>query len=714
MKKQIINRFLIICVLAIVSISFSLPAHYWGDSYIGHKLSQYKVTLGLDLAGGSELDYRIDMSDAIAQNNDDDPENNVDLNTIAESVRDALEMRVNPTGVGEVTVQRSQVDEEEHIIIQMPPSQNVDKAKSNAEKDNKLEFFEEDESKERTKKLEISKILNEITTANFSQKAAQLNQSDNATGFESKGPYFKNEILDTTVADKIMNAEANSIINEVLLTQTDMETSLSDDGQIVISQYPKRIYAIINVKDKITETREKTTKAKAEARHILFAYPGAMRAGEELPYSSKTDAKTKAEETLAILKAEGTDGFADLAKELSTEPAAKESGGSLGEFETGTMAPAFNDAIFAENADGLLPELIETDFGYHIIEVLKKTDAITSTEEETKVSYDILYWDITDINWIPTKLGGKQLENATAGSNEIGQFLVNLLFDNEGGDMFAELTGNVASRNCSRGPCRLGIKVGGKWITQPTVREKIIGTTAQITGSFSRDEALDLANGLNLGAIDAPVRLSGQTTITPELGKEQLTKSLKAGLFGFLATLIFMVFAYKFAGVVAVISLLLYATIYITLLKIWPGSFGGPIVLSLSGFAGIILSIGLAVDGNILIFERIKEELYRGRGLRQAIDLGFERAWNAIRDSNLTTLLVCFILYSVGSSIIKGFAITLIVGTLLSMFTAVSITRNLLRFSLLFKKFENKKLFGYSEDKAKNIGATIRERNNKK
>jgi len=172
---------------------------------------------------------------------------------------------------------------------------------------------------------------------------------------------------------------------------------------------------------------------------------------------------------------------------------------------------------------------------------------------------------------------------------------------------------------------------------------------------------------------------------------------------------------YRFAGVVATVSLSLYATIFITILKIWPESFGGPIVLTLSGIAGVVLSIGLAVDGNILIFERMKEEMRRGKGLIQALDLGFERAWAAIRDSNLTTLLTCIILFSFGSSVIKGFAITLIVGTILSMLTAVTISRNLLRFSLLFEKLNNPWLFGLNQSSSKKkVGAKIRTRENKK
>jgi preprotein translocase subunit SecD len=195
-----------------------------------------------------------------------------------------------------------------------------------------------------------------------------------------------------------------------------------------------------------------------------------------------------------------------------------------------------------------------------------------------------------------------------------------------------------------------------------------------------------------------------------------LKNSLKAAFAGFLATIIFMIIFYRFAGFIAALSLIIYAALYVMILKIWPTGFGGPIVLSLSGAAGVALSIGLAVDGNILIFERMKEELRKGRSLVQAVDLGFERAWMAIRDSNLTTLMICIILSVLGSSIIKGFAITLIVGTLLSMFTAITVSRNLIRFFLLFKVFKKTWLFGVkkSEIGKKVAGAKIRTRKKKK
>ncbi|MCF7918029.1 protein translocase subunit SecD [Candidatus Gracilibacteria bacterium] len=714
MRKQIINRFLFVVGIAIIAFFIGLPFSFFGDNAFSKKLSDFKVTLSLDLAGGTELDYRIDLSDAMAQNSDDDPSNDVSLDSITESVRDALEQRVNPAGVGEIIVKRSQVEGEEHVIIQMPPSSNVVKAKQDAERDNRLDFFEEDPEKENAARSEIQGYLAQMTPWNWEVKADEITSKNQFVSLKKIDSRFRDEISDQTLGDKLFAAKPGTFLGDIIETQTEAEYTIAPDGNLQILALPKNVLAIVYVKEKNEVPREKTEKPKVHARHILFAYPEARRAEDGIKYKTKEEAKAEAEKMLQKLKDEGTTDFEALAKEFSTENAAQRTGGDLGEFEPGRMVEEFDKAVFAATAPGLLPEVVESPFGFHVIEILDTQPEKTESVQEMKVGYEMLAWDLDELRWVSTGLSGKQLENARVGYDEVGQPLVNLLFDNEGADLFAEITGRVASKRCDGTYCRLGIKVGGQWITQPTVREKIVGRSSQITGKFTFDGAKDLADGLNLGAIDAPVILSGQMTITPELGHDQLQKSLTAGLYGFLVILVFMILMYRFAGIVASVSLVLYAGIFMTILKVWPESLGGPIVLSLAGMAGIVLSIGLAVDGNILIFERLKEEVRRGRGLLQAVDLGFERAWPAIRDSNLTTLLICVILFTFGSSVIKGFAITLIVGTLLSMFTAITISRNLLQFALLWKFFQKPWLFGLNESSLqtenKKLGAQIRKR----
>ncbi len=722
MKSQILQRFAFVAVIGLAAGVFSIPNHivagvFGEDSRITQTLAEYKVTLGLDLAGGTELDYQIDLSDAIAMNSDEDQENNVDINTVAESVRDALEARVNPAGVGEIIVKRSQVnvgdETQQHILIQMPPSSNVEEAKADAEQDNRLEFLAEDPAALAAKRVEIAEAITvDLFNTNWETEAPKA-----AARFGGTLETFENVALsslsDKDFAAKLESTPKGGVVQEIVETRIDPEFKVSEDGTLEIngSPYPRNVLAIAYVKEKTTESRTAEVEAEANARHILFAYPGALRAPEELPYDSKENAQAEAERILQEIK-DGGD-FAALAKEYSTGPTG-EKGGDLGSFAPGTMAPPFNDAVFTGNGVGLVQELVETDFGFHIIEVIALNEAGEETVQDIKVTYDLITWDTEDITWIKTDLGGAQLDIARVGYDQIGQPLVDLRFNTEGGEMFANITEQLAARTCQAGACRLGIKVGGNWISTPTVQEKIVGRNAQISGSFTYESAKGLADGLNLGAIDAPVILSGQTTVEASLGAEQLDKSLKAALFGFAATMLFMIAMYRVPGFVAAIALIIYALIYLALLKLWPTSLGGPIVMSLAGAAGIALSIGLAVDGNILIFERLKEEIKRGRALPQAIDLGFERAWSAIKDSNLTTLITCIILFSLGSSIIKGFAIALIVGTLLSMFTAIIISRNLLRTLLLIPGIDKPSLFGVKasdiNNRKKTTGAKIRTR----
>lgn len=725
MKSQVLQRFAFVLLIALLATFFSTPSStfnkYLGqDHWLSQKVADHKVTLGLDLAGGTELDYRIDLSDAEIMNADDDPNNNVDTNTVAESVRDALETRVNPAGIGEIIVKRSQVtvegQEQEHILIQMPPSSNVDQAKRDAEKDNRLEFYAEDPAAIAAKRVEIAEIITvDLFNTNWETEAPKVAEAWGGT-LETFDDILLSSLTDKALAEKLEATDEGGVVQEIIETRIDPVFNVSEDGTLEIDGTPfaRDVLAIAHVKSTQAETRTETVEAAAEARHILLAYPGAMRAAEDLPYQNAAEAKAKAEALLQQIK-DGGD-FAALAEEFSNGPSASE-GGSLGSFAPGTMAPAFNDAVFNLTEPGLIPEVIETDFGFHIIEVTALRPESEKTVQDTKISYDLMTWDTENITWAKTKLGGAQLDIARVGYDQIGQPLVDLRFNNEGGDLFTELTDQLSKQSCDGGACRLGIKVGGNWISTPTVREKITGRNAQITGNFTYQSAKELADGLNLGAIDAPVILSGQTTVEATLGAEQLNQSLKAAFWGFSATILFMMLLYRVPGVVAAIALIIYAMLYLSLLKLWPVSLGGPIVMSLAGAAGVALSMGLAVDGNILIFERMKEELHRGRALPQAIDLGFERAWSAIRDSNLTTLITCIILFSLGSSVIKGFAIALIVGTLLSMFTAITISRNLLRTLLLIPGIEKPELFGVKakdiQSKRKATGAKIRSRKKK-
>lgn len=263
----------------------------------------------------------------------------------------------------------------------------------------------------------------------------------------------------------------------------------------------------------------------------------------------------------------------------------------------------------------------------------------------------------------PTKLTGQYLKKATlAFDQRTTQPLVLLEFNDEGKELFKDLT----EKNVGK---RLAISIDDVIISAPVVREVITGGSAQISGDFAVEEARQLARNLSAGALPVPIQLVSQTTVGPILGRVYLQQSLRAGIFGFLMVCLFMLVFYRLPGLFASIALLLYVGILLALFKLIP------VTLSLAGIGGFILSIGMAVDANVLIFERFKEERTAGMSFQSAVKAGFVRAWAAIRDSNLTTLLVALVMFSFGSSFVKGFAVTLTLGIFLSMFTAMFVTR---------------------------------------
>ena len=236
--------------------------------------------------------------------------------------------------------------------------------------------------------------------------------------------------------------------------------------------------------------------------------------------------------------------------------------------------------------------------------------------------------------------------------------------------------------------------MGGELVSAPTVQSEIIGGTAIITGSKTMEEARNLSQDLNTGAIPAPIYLTGQYTVEATLGAAALQTSLMAALVGGILLMLYMILAYRLLGVVADLALIVYAFLNFALLKLPLFLFSANyVVLTLAGMAGFILSLGMAVDANVLVFERLKEELRKGKILKTAVESSFKHAWPAIRDGNLSTLITCAILFMVGTSIVRGFAVTLGMGVLLSMFTAVTVTRWMLRRVVTMKGLDKPSLY---------------------
>ena len=281
-----------------------------------------------------------------------------------------------------------------------------------------------------------------------------------------------------------------------------------------------------------------------------------------------------------------------------------------------------------------------------------------------------------------TGLGGKQLDRADVAFNpNTYEPEVQLQFDGEGKKLFGEIT----SRNVGK---KVAIFLDGMPISIPVVNEPITDGRAVISGNFSVEEAKILVQRLNAGALPVPIKLISQQTIDASLGKDSVEKSLIAGIIGLIILSLFMIIYYRLQGVLAVVSLLIYSCIVLSLFKFIP------ITLTLSGIAGFILSIGMAVDANVLIFERVKEELRKEKPINIAINEGFARAWSSIFDSNVSTIVTCVILAYFGTSIIEGFAITLGLGVIISMFSAIFITKTFLKVVTMTKVGKKLWMFG--------------------
>ena len=268
-------------------------------------------------------------------------------------------------------------------------------------------------------------------------------------------------------------------------------------------------------------------------------------------------------------------------------------------------------------------------------------------------------------SFISTGLGGKHLERASVVfDSQTGQPQVSLKLNDEGAQLFAEIT----ERNIGK---PLAIFIDGVLTDSPVVQTVITSGEAIITG-YNPQGAKELAIRLNSGALPVPIHLISQQTIGASLGKVSLGKSLTAGIYGLWAVALFMIFFYRFPGVVSVFALAVYVLLVLAIYKVIP------ITLTLAGIAGFILSLGMAVDANVLIFARMREELKAGKTLTQSMEEGFRRAWLSVRDSHVTTLIGALVLYMFTTSMVKGFALTLGIGVLVSLFTATIVTRRIL------------------------------------
>lgn len=766
-------------LIVIIALPSSLKAG-WAPSFLNPDFH-----FGLDLAGGTQLDFRISENEIEDQIKQLDTRINElqsqggagstellqlqnertamreQQSNLVEAIRTVLERRINALGVSEAVITPSYVGGEKHLLVECPGVVNVQECIDTVGKTIQLEFKEEfteaDATYEGTVRANVTEAVTRMTRSGAT--LATLGQdlgSQLGMGYEASHVYFRDELpegLDTvwsmTAANGVQRIEGSvnvqstnaqggivtdkvpgiflvevlsprtmtgRVINEApkafgVLAKTESNTTQRYEDNIALDEkVPTRIISTLKEMKqgdlKVASMDDGSAQLlflrsfvpgsqQVDVSHILVAYAGANSAPANVT-RTKEEALTRAQE----LRQQLTTGanFADLARAQSDGPSAQNAG-NLGPITHGSLVPSFENVAFSQ-AVGVISDPVETPFGYHLIRVDKApympadtasfdaltvtgADAVTranamlarlqtgdvrSTEEA--ITLRTLFFSLRPTGWKGTPLNGQHFRSATVTLEPNTSLpVVQIVFDSEGARLFQELTkANIGKR--------IAIFVGGELVSAPTVQTEITGGSAVITGSQNYEEARTLAQDLNTGAIPAPIHLNGQQTVEATLGAQALHMSVLAGFIGMIVVMLYMLLMYRFLGVLANLALIVYAVIFIAILKMPLFLFSDSyIVLTLAGAAGMILSIGMAVDCNVLVFERVKEELRRGKMLKTAVEVGFDRAWPSIRDSNITTIITCVLLFMVGTSLVRGFAVTLGMGVIISMFTGMIITR---------------------------------------
>ncbi len=719
MKKILSWQLVTILVVSILLGFFDLPNTIqtkifpWAPKF----LQDEKIHLGLDLQGGSQLDYKIDLRKV--------PEK--DQKDIVNGVLTVIEKRVNGLGVSEPSIYLSKVGDEQHVIVELAAVKDLEEAKKIVGKTIQLEFKEKKDAPDPAEKENQLKYAKGVLAKLQDSKAdfGAIGEEEQKAN-PGKVTYTKDEslVFVSNLSDSVKKGIAKLDVGEVTkdLITADGNYVIDESGQ---TQKQDGVY-IVKLLEKGQAVKN---KKEVSVEHILISY---KEAADKAGLKNITRTEDEAKKLIAEIKAKATsqDEFEKLAKENSDDASNKSEGGKLKEPVTtdAGYVQEFKDAALKLNAAGETSDVVKTEFGYHIIRALD----VKSDVKEDQVKLQKIFVSTMPDPWKTTELTGEHFVHADVQVSQIGEPYVSIQFNEKGGQLFEEITG----RNVQK---PIAIFVGGTMISSPNVSEKISGGKAQISGNFTFDSANELARNLNTGAIPAPISLTGQHTIGSTLGADALQKSINAGIIGLVALAIAMILYYRLPGLIAVVALSIYTVLLLFLIKsslpiaaaliIALVVFGvlvykilnnndpgwekfisfclsvvvliflasllqSPIVLTLAGVAGVILSIGMAVDANILIFERIREEIGEGHTLSASIEHGFDRAWSSIRDSNFSSLITCSILFYFGSSLIRGFALNLAAGILISMFSAITLTRTFLRIAANTKWGQNVALYG--------------------
>ena len=657
-------------------------------------------SLGLDLQGGSQLDFKIDLREVEEK----------DHKTVLDGILQVINKRVNSLGVNEPNIYLSNIGPEKHIVVELAGIKDINEAKNTVGKTIQLEFKEEN--------LEVDPKITEERKTIFDGIYQSVSQ--NVENFQIIGEQeskanseFVNfsEINDQKIDDIFIDDVKNLVQNQEIGTVSKLNNELSLGLENSLRPVVQQGFLATKLIDRSEREVETNIPKEVKVSHILISH---NETTEKLSEISKGDAKAKADDLLSQIIADNSK-FDSLGEEFSDDSLSLNE--PVVEGSSTYVAPFTQAALELKNTGEILNKVVETEFGYHILRAEEVKESFNKKENKTFVTYQQIFVSSTPSQWKETELTGRYLKNAFLSFDQQNRPQVSIVFDNDGSKLFEELTGKNIGK-------QIAIFVGGAQISAPRVNEAIAGGQAVINGNFTFNEASELARDLKTGALPAPITLTSQYTIGPNLGKVALDTSMTAGLIGLGLLAIFMIFMYGVKGILASVALGLYSIILLFVLKasipsVWPmlvsfviytyvsyqilyskedgfekfvsfivATFGlfflssllaNPVVLTLAGIAGIVLSIGMAVDANVLIFERIKEEYSLTENYELAVSEGFKKAWSSIRDSNYSSLITCAILYFFGSSIIRGFALNLALGIYVSMFSAIVISGTLLK-----------------------------------
>ncbi len=604
-----------------------------GDNPLGLKL-------GLDLQGGSHLVYEAALTDASGQR----------IQPTAEqmnSLRQIIERRVNQTGLGEPVIQTLG---EDRLLVQLPGVDDPGRAKSIIGETARLEF------KHRQLDVPVPVELGEqgivsVTIDAFPEPAA----AEEETG----EPGEAGDVSDTAEAEMMAGEEGTGDVSDT----AEAEMVAGEEGT-----------------EDVTDTADAEMVAESEeAGEVAASGEGEDDPGSEDAEAVAAEGEEDAAPEPAVLLVEFTDEgaaiFDQIVERMLQSAIVFFSGGGSqpnriqvdidgDEFRTLTLQAGGVTRIEETNVFAFA---LLNATGQPLAPTIEETRAIFG--ESPGVSFIEVYGAFDE----DIGLTGDDLARAYAGTHQTtGQPIVNIEFNARGARSFGELTQLIINTDD-----RIAIFLDDEELIAPAVDQVITGGAAFIRGDFTPERAQDIAQLLEAGRLPIPIELVQERDVDAILGADSLRKSIVAGLVGLALVLVFMAAYYRVPGLIAAVALIIYGAIVLAVFKLIP------VTLTLSGVAAAILSVGMAVDANILIFERMKDELRAGRTLLTSINIGFNRAWPAIRDGNVSTLITCAILFwfadTLGASVVQGFAATLAIGVLISMFSAIVVSRTLLR-----------------------------------